>query len=269
VQTLSPEQLRRHRVPAGSLTLWWLGQAGFLLKSPAGKLVAVDPYLSNSCKAIGDRAGINMDRLIPAPLLPADLAGIDLYAITHSHGDHLDPETLAGYRAAGGTGPFLAPAETVEKLRELGVSADRIEMTWPNRVYRLGDVQVRATFAIPLGGDDLTHVGYLLAIDRGPSVYLTGDTAYHDVLATAMAPHKPDVLAAVINGAFRNMAPAEAARLAKELDVRIVIPCHYDLFPDNSLPPQLLRTNLQIEGIGGRYRQLEHGVPFTFPEASA
>ena len=269
MQPLSKEQLRRHRVPPGSLTLWWLGQAGFIVKSPAGVLVAVDPYLSNSCKAIGDEAGINMDRMVPPPLPPADLVGIDLYAITHSHGDHLDPETLAAYRGAGGTGPFLAPAETVEKLRGLGVPADRIEMTWPNRVYRLGDVQVRATFAVPLGGDDLTHVGYLVAIDNGPSVYVTGDTGYHDVLAAAMAPHKPDILAAVINGAFRNMSPAEAARLARLLDVRVVIPCHYDLFPDNSLPPQLLRTNLKTEGVGDRYRQLVHGAPYTFPETMA
>jgi L-ascorbate 6-phosphate lactonase len=268
MQTLSLEQLRNHRVPAGSLTLWWLGQGGFIVKSPAGKLVAVDPYLSNSCKAIGDRAGFDMDRLVPPPLSPAELAGIDLYAITHSHGDHLDPETLAGYRAAGGSGPFLAPAETLEELQKLGVSPDRIHLTWPNHVCTVGDFRIRATFAIPLGGDDLTHVGYLVGVERGPSVYVTGDTGYHEVLAAAMAPHKPDILAAVINGAFRNMGPAEAARLARQLDVRVVVPCHYDLFPDNSLPPQLLHTNLKIEGIGDRYRRLEHGAPFTFPETA-
>jgi L-ascorbate 6-phosphate lactonase len=263
---LTREQLRDHCVPAGALTLWWLGQAGFLAKSPGGALVAVDPYLSNSCQAIGAEGGFDMERMMPVPLEPADLLDIDLYAITHSHGDHLDPETVAGYRAAGGTGPFLAPAETVEKLQQLGVPAEQITMTWPNRVYRVGDVELRATFAIPLGGDDLTHVGYLLRVDGGPSVYLTGDTAYHDVLAAAVAPHRPEIFAPVINGAFRNMAPAEAARLARQLDARIVIPCHWDLFPDNSLPPQLLHTNLKCEGIGDRYRRLAHGVPFTYPE---
>ena len=43
METLSAEQLRAHRVPPGSLTLWWLGQAGFVIKSPAGKLVVIDP----------------------------------------------------------------------------------------------------------------------------------------------------------------------------------------------------------------------------------
>ena len=83
-------------------------------------------------------------------------------------------------------------------------------------------------------------------------------------MAVAAAPHGPDVLVAVINGAFRNMGPADAARLARELDVKVAIPCHFDMFPDNSLPPQLLHTNLKVEGIGERYQLLEHGVPFTF-----
>ncbi len=254
-----------HRVPPGKMTLWWLGQSGVVVKSPRGKIVAVDPYLTNSCKALGEQAGFNLDRMVPPPLAPADLLGIDLYAITHSHCDHLDPETLSGYRAAGGSGPYLAPAESAEKLRRLGVPADQITVTWPNHVYTLGDLQVRATLAIPFAADDLTHVGYLVAIEGGPTLYVTGDTGYHEILAAAAAPHKPDILMAVINPAFRNMSPAEAARLARQLDVKVAIPCHWDLFPDNSLPPQLLRTNLKIEGIGERYCRLEHGAAFTYP----
>jgi L-ascorbate metabolism protein UlaG (beta-lactamase superfamily) len=69
----------------------------------------------------------------------------------------------------------------------------------------------------------------------------------------------------VINGAFRNLGPAEAARLAKQLDVKIVIPCHHDMFHDNCQPPQMLRTNLIMEGIGDRYRLLERGRAYNFP----
>ncbi len=267
MQPISLDDVRRFRVPPRSVTLWWLGQAGYLLKSPEGKIVAVDPYLTNSCKAIGDGAGFDMDRLVPAPLAPRDLAGVDLYAMTHSHGDHLDPETLAGYRDAGGQGPYVAPPETVDRLVQLGVPRDEIHMMWPNKVHRVGDVRIRTTFAIPLGADDLTHVGYVVGVEGGVSVYFTGDTGYHEVLAHAAAPDHPDVLVAVINGAFRNLSPAEAARLGRDLNARFVVPCHYDLFRDNSLPPQLLRTNMKLEGIGERYRELEHGVPFTFEPA--
>ncbi|MBM3999685.1 MAG: MBL fold metallo-hydrolase [Planctomycetes bacterium] len=262
-------ELRAARVPSGSLTVWWLGQAGFVIKSPEGRIAVLDPYLSNSAKAIGEPFGLDLDRIVPPPIAASELVGIDLYAMTHGHADHFDPPTLAAYRAAGGTGPFLAPAETVEKLIESGVSEDEVIMTWPNKVVRVGDLSFRAMFAIPFSGDDLTHVGYLVSVDDGCRVYFTGDTAYHELLAVAARPHRPDVLVTVINPAFRNMGPVEAARLARELDVKVTIPCHYDLFPDNSLPPRIFRTNLIVEGIGDRYRALEQGIAYTYPESAA
>jgi L-ascorbate 6-phosphate lactonase len=258
------DAVRRHVVPDRSLVLWWLGQAGFLVKSPGGTVVVIDPYLSNSCKPIGDQHGFDMDRLVPPPLVAAELVGVHLYAVTHSHQDHLDPETVGDYRAAGGHGPYLAPAEAADKLRSLGVPAEQIEMTWPNKVFATGDVRLRAAFAIPFSGDDLTHVGYLVSCENGPTFYFTGDTDYHDLLGESVAAHHPDVMVTVINGAFRNLGPAEAARLARRIDPRVVIPCHYDLFPDNTQPPQMLRTNLQILGIGDRYRRLAPGEPLTF-----
>ena len=77
--------------------------------------------------------------------------------------------------------------------------------------------------------------------------------------------HKPDVVAVVINGTFRNMGPAEAARLVQQLDPKVAIPCHYDLFRANLVSPQAFHTNLQMLGIGEKYRRLEHGAPFAFP----
>jgi L-ascorbate 6-phosphate lactonase len=258
------QELRAFRVPDNSIALWWLGQAGFIVKSPGGRIVAIDPYLSNSCKAVGERYGFDMDRLVPPPMAPADLVGIDAYAMTHSHQDHLDPDTLVPYRAAGGTGPFVAPPETVEKLHAMGIPSAQTVMIWPNKTFTIGDLALRATFAIPLGGDDLTHVGYLARVQDGPSVYFTGDTGYHDVLASSVAEHKPDVMVTVINGTFRNLGPAEAATLARQIDAEVVIPCHYDLFRANLQHPHLLQTNLGLLGLADRYRLIAHGEPFVY-----
>jgi L-ascorbate 6-phosphate lactonase len=266
VNDLTIQQVRAHSTPPGHLTLWWLGQAGFLIKTPGGKVVALDPYLTNSCKAIGDQNGFNFDRQVPPPLAAGELAQVDAWLFTHSHQDHCDPETLAAARGSGAHGPYVAPPETIDKLRALGVPANETLMIWPNKTHLLGDLSVRAAFAIPLAGDDLTHVGYLLGVSGGPSVYFTGDTGWHELLADAMAPHKPDVLVTVINPAFRNLSPAEAAQLARRLDVKAVIPCHYELFADNCQPPQLLHTNLKLQGIGDRYRRLRYGEAFNWPE---
>lgn len=266
MSVLTIQQVRQHMTAPGHITLWWLGQAGFLVRTPTGVVVALDPYLSNSCRAIGEKEGFNFDRQVPPPLVAAELARVDAVLFTHSHQDHCDPETLAAARGAGGRGPYVAPPETMEKLSVLGVPAGEIVLIWPNKTHTIGDLSIRATFAVPLGGDDLTHVGYLLSVQGGPRVYFTGDTDWCDLLAEAVAPHQPDVLVTVINPAFKNLSPAQAALLARRIDAKAVIPCHYDMFADNCLPPQLLRTNLKLHGMGERYRPIRHGEAFTWPE---
>ena len=138
-------------------------------------------------------------------------------------------------------------------------------MVWPNKSFQLGDLTLRATFAIGFAADDMTHVGYLASIEDGPTFYFTGDTAYEDLVAIGVRDHHPDVMFTVINGCFRNMGPAEAAKLAKEVDPQVVIPSHFDMFHCNTVPPQMLHSNLTILGMGEKYKLLEHFQPFTYP----
>src|SRR5689334_13021117 len=121
MNTLNLRSINAHPTLPGTITLWWLGQAGFILKSPAGVTAVLDPYLSNSCKALGEQSGFNMDRQFPPPIAPEDLVGVQAYLMTHSQQDHVAPETLAAYRAAGGPGPSFAPAETIENLHNFVV----------------------------------------------------------------------------------------------------------------------------------------------------
>ena len=256
---LTMEAIRNYSVPEGSIAIWWLGQAGFLIKSPDGVLVALDPYLSDSCGLATRDMGMNFFRCYPPLMSPAQLKGIDLYAVTHSHQDHLDPETIQGYREAGGDGPYLAPPEAADKLRRLGVPDSQIVTTWPNKSHTVGDLRLRAALAIPFGGDDLTHVGYMVSAVDGPMLYFTGDTAYHETIGISVAEHKPDAMFAVINGTFRNLSPSEAALLASRIQPRVVIPYHYDLFPDGQMPPQTLRMNLMLHEMAERFLTLTPG----------
>jgi len=252
--------LRKTSVPDGTVGLAWLGQAGFVVKSPSGVLLAIDPYLSNSCEAVGQEAGLVMKRLFPSPLLPADLAPFDAIAFTHSHQDHVDPETVQPYLQTTGKGALIAPHEAADRLLALGAPADRIRLIWPNHTQQVGDLSLRATFAIPFAGDDLTHIGYLVEVRGGPRIYFTGDTDYNEILSISVAPYHPDVMVTVINPAFRNLSPREAATLAKAIGPRWVVPCHHDLFADNSLPDRMLRTNLVLQGIGETFCPLQHGI---------
>jgi L-ascorbate 6-phosphate lactonase len=265
-KTAMGRALRALVVPKGSVALARLGQAGFVVKSPGGTRIALDPYLSNSCEEVVRAAGLNMRRLVPSPLAPADLVDLDALVFTHSHQDHVDPETVVPYLKAGGRAPMVAPHEASDRLRSLGVPSEVIRLTWPNNIQEVGDLTLRATFAIPFAGDDLTHVGYAITVRDGPTVYFTGDTDYNEILGLSVAPLHPDVMVTVINPAFRNLSPREAARLAKEIGPRWVVPCHHDLFADNSLPDRLLRTNLVLQGMAEAFCPLELGVLRVFPK---
>ncbi|EME71477.1 Zn-dependent hydrolase, partial [Paramagnetospirillum caucaseum] len=69
------------QVDRGTLALWFLGQNGWMVKSPSGMVLAVDPYLSNSCHP--SRRGLDLDRRVPVPVAPEDLRA-DLLLCTHS-----------------------------------------------------------------------------------------------------------------------------------------------------------------------------------------
>ncbi|MCX5659439.1 MAG: MBL fold metallo-hydrolase [Planctomycetota bacterium] len=268
--TLTMRDIKQHVVPPGSLSIWWLGQMSFIFKSPGGKIIALDPYLSNSCYS--PTGSLDTNRRFPPPIAAADLVGVDLYLLTHTHQDHLDPETLGPYRAAGGDGPFAGPPEVYEKLLAAGIRPERVTMTWPNKIFELGDIRIRTTFAIPFGPDDLTHVGYFFEIlgseggKGGTKLYLTGDTGYEDILPLSITPLKPDVMITVINGGWRNLDTNSAAKLVQAVNPKVAIPCHYDLFRCNETSPLTFRTNLMWMGIAEKYRELKHGQAWTYPE---
>src|ERR1700680_3488348 len=47
-----------------------LGQSSFILKSPDGMIVAIHPYLTNSCGESAVGSGLSVDRLFPSLILP-------------------------------------------------------------------------------------------------------------------------------------------------------------------------------------------------------
>ena len=257
------ERVKSHTVPPQSISLWWLGQLGYILKSPQGQVIAIDPYLTNSCEP-GGRIyyDVNCDRRVPPPVEPEDLR-VDVLALTHSHQDHCDPETITRHRTSGFRGPYLAPGETMDLLMTLGVDRSEIILSWPNKEHRFGDLRFKSTFAIPARGDDVTHMGYLVFVDSGPTIYFTGDTDYHDILEY-VAEYKPDVMVLPINGCARNLGPNDATRLTQRINPKVVIPCHYDIFPDDGENLRVFRRCLIIVGLKDRLVELKHGETYTY-----
>lgn len=255
------ESVRRFKVDKGSVALWWLGQMGYLIKTPKGTLISVDAYLTNSCKKIGDTLGLNFDRRVPVFIEPEELE-VDHFLCTHSHYDHADPETIGRLRKEA-VETFVGPGLACEAFCRCGVGEARIQQVYPGAKTQISDVLVHGTFAMPTDDSDLNHMGFVLAVENGPRIYISGDTDYSDLLAHVRK-LEPDIMIVCINGGFNNMSHSEAADLAATIKPKVAIPCHYDMFPDNAADPQQFRACLHYRASDVRYEQLDYVQPFIF-----
>jgi L-ascorbate 6-phosphate lactonase len=255
------ESVRQFKVDKGSAALWWLGQMGYLLKTPEGTVLSVDAYLTNSCQKFGEALGLNMNRQVPVFIEPEEL-DVDHFLCTHSHYDHADPETIGRLRKQA-VQTFVGPGLACESFCNCGVDKAKIQQVYPGAKTQVSDVLIHGTFAMPTDDSDLNHMGFVLAVENGPRIYISGDTDYSNLLAHVRK-LEPDIMIACINGGFNNMSHWEAAELAAMLKPKVAIPCHYDMFPDNASDPQQFRAGLRYCAPQVRYEQLDYVKPFVF-----
>jgi len=255
------DAIRNFKVDKGSTALWWLGQMGFLIKTPAGTVISVDAYLTNSCKKIGDSLGVDLDRRVPVFIEPEEL-DVDHFLCTHSHGDHADPETI-GRARKDRIETFVGPGLACERFASCGVPGAKVRQTYPGGKLQVADITVYGTFAMPTDDSDLTHMGYVFAVENGPRIYISGDTDYTDLLGHVRK-LEPGVMISCINGGFNNLSHWEAAEVAALIKPQVAIPCHYDMFPDNRSDPQQFRACLKLKAPQVRYEQLDYVTPFVF-----
>ena len=209
--------------------LWFLGQAGYVMRS-GGVTLVIDPYLSDSAAKVLPE----LSRAIPVPIAPDDLRA-DIFIVTHDHLDHLDPETVGAYRHKEATS-FVAPRLACRKLRTLGVPERNIVRVDSGEEANLRGVSVLGVYAVPSAPDAIDTTGYRLKFANGRSVYHTADTGFAPLLLRG-AP-KAEVLLTCINGKWGNLGPEEAAELAVAVAPKVAIPNHYDVMAINAECPE-------------------------------
>lgn len=246
--------------PPGSLVVWWLGQSGFLIKSPHG-LLAVDLYLSEHLTKkyeATDRPHVRMTR---APLRGGDLGGVDLILASHKHSDHLDPGTLPDLLTASPTAVVVLPESIVEHALQLRLPRKKLVG------LDAGDTLERAGFrvhAVPSAHEGLDtdpsgrhlYLGFVTEAE-GRRLYHSGDSLAYPDLIERLGSDPFDVLFLPINGRDPargvpgNMTAAEAVDLAAAVKPRFVVPHHYDMFTFNTVP---------VEEFAAEARRLPDGV---------
>jgi len=218
------QQIAAATVPEGSVRLWWLSQAGFAFKTPAGKVVYLDPSLSDALERL-----YGFKRICSPPIAAEDVRA-DLVILTHEHADHLDPDALPVIARNNPQCRFAGPCGCGEGFALAGIHADRTVVLEPNRSEDLGPVVVHA---VPADHGDYSESALGLLLDfEGVRILATGDTSLRPRLFRPLFDLKPDVMLPCINGGFGNMTPLDAARLVQQAQPRYAIPCHYWTFAE-------------------------------------
>ncbi|HLI39851.1 MAG TPA: MBL fold metallo-hydrolase [Streptosporangiaceae bacterium] len=245
----APEPLstRLARPPAG-VELFWLGQAGFVLRSEGGGCVLVDAYLSDHLRAKYAGALFEHIRLQDAPVTPGGLPPLDAVLCSHEHSDHMDPVALPLICAASPAARLVVPAASTGRCAEIGLPSGRIFAADAGDVLDLAP-GVRA-FVVPAAHEELEYhggrcrwLGYVIEIG-GIRVYHSGDCTPYPGQAARLAELSPDIALLPVNGrdAYRrehgvpgNFHPAEAVCLCRDAGIPIMIGHHYGMFAFNTL----------------------------------
>jgi L-ascorbate metabolism protein UlaG (beta-lactamase superfamily) len=234
------------RAQGGKVEVLWLGQAATRITTPTGKVIVIDPFLTQNPKT-PDRFK-NLDAL----------GKVDLVLVTHGHMDHtadvadLAKRTGAKVLANSGLGSTMVSlgwveAEQAVRFNKGGTvtpAGPQVKITQVRAEHSsevtVTDPQTKKTTIHP-GGDP---VGFVLELENGFKLYHMGDTGIFGDMRFIGEYYKPDLVLIPIGGHFV-MSPQDAAYATREmLRPKYALPIHYGTSPVLKGTPQEYQSAL-------------------------
>jgi len=256
------EQIRSHR---SGIALWWVGNAGWLVKA-GDLLVGIDLDLESN------------ERIQPLPVSAEELAGeIDVAFATHHHGDHFNAPTLAQI-ASKPRCTFVLPSTCLAGAASAGIPRERIVVPEPLVPFEIKGVSVRPLHAIhgnqmftvltrePDFVDSIAHnCGYLMKIG-GRTFFWPGDSVLTEEHLALR-----DVNVLFVSPTVHNMHVDRSAILINALQPDLIIPQHFGTYREDDENrfwtkgyPDELRLALSAD-LQKRYRKLAIGEKLVIP----
>ena len=224
-------------ISPGELGIFWLGQAGFLIKDHRDRTFVIDPYLTDCGYRIR-----GFKRVSPMPIRPEDFKP-DYYLTTHLHFDHFDYDAIP-IVAERSNARFFGPSSCTHQMHEMGIAPERcvtMELEVPYEI----DPEFRITAVKADHGDMAPDAIGVILEAGGWCLYFSGDTALHTDWCEKIArTYHPDIAFLSINGAFGNMNAEEGAQAADLLGVQQAVPCHFWTFTEHGGNPQQFKDLL-------------------------
>jgi L-ascorbate metabolism protein UlaG (beta-lactamase superfamily) len=217
----------------GKVTVQWLGHAAFKITSVTGKVILIDPFITNNPKLSTYQKDLTK------------LGKADLILVTHAHGDHVgDSPALAKLHNA----PLYAPAGLNDSLVALNILPKELSPRFNKGgvITPLGDdIKITMTRAehssefkwtnptskqleIHVGGEP---AGFIIELENGFKIYHMGDTGLFGDMKFIGEYYQPDLVLIPIGGHFV-LSPRDAAYATRELlKPKYAIPMHYGTNP--------------------------------------
>lgn len=253
--------IQAYRTAVGKTAVWHLGQNSWILKGSDGRILAVDPYLTDYCASKRTREAVAKSRLLPIFIEPEDLKA-DVVLITHSHPDHADPFTLERLTIKK-TAVFLGPWQALKVVTEAGIPKEQQVLMHPLQTETVYGTAITGTFAEPTDFTDLNHMGFAVQFPGGRVWYNSGDTAKTELLGHVKA-LQPAMMAVCINGGYHNLSHWEAAEICALVQPEVAVPAHYDMMPHNLQSPHMFRKSLFEKARSVRYLRMEYYTAYEF-----
>jgi L-ascorbate metabolism protein UlaG (beta-lactamase superfamily) len=218
------------------LSITWLGHATFLLRSPGGKKILFDPWVTGNPKS---------------PELAKKLGALDLILITHGHGDHTGDAVAIGRSSGAQT---VAPYEVSVWLASKGLQ----HVTGMNPGGTLNALGLSITMVPAVHSSSIEEdgkiiylgvaTGYVVRFENGQTIYFAGDTSIFGDMRLIGEMYQPQIAFLPI-GDLYTMGPDQAAKACELLGAKQVVPMHYGTFPALTGTPARLRELVEPKGV--------------------
>lgn len=253
------QQIRSHNK---GLAVWWVGNAGWLIKAD-NILIGIDLDLSTADK-------------IKAPVItPEQLASeLDVIFVSHHHGDHCNTGTLRSLNRGQRT-TFVLPKTCLNRVTQLGIPADRLIVPEPGKPFDVKGVKVEPIHAIH-GNQEFTvltrepdfvesiryNCGYVLSVG-GKRFLHPGDSVLTE---EHLSQKNIDVL--FVSPTVHNMYLDRSMILINRLEPSYIFPQHFGTYvqtDENAFwtrgYPDELKLRLSNE-LQKRYHKVSQGEQF-------
>ncbi len=243
-----------HVALAAPAQITWYGHAAFKVVTPSGKVLLVDPWISNPSNP---NAKKDLE----------ELQKVDLIFLTHGHNDHIGDSVAVAQK----TGAKLVASFDLQKAMAAykGFPEKQVDRatagSFGGQISLLdGEVTVLFVPAVHGGSMDTPagpvyagHPGgFLISVKNGPRIYHTGDTDLFSDMALLKG--QVDLMLLCIGDKF-TMGPLRAAQAVDLIRPKMAVPMHFGTFPALTGTPEQFKSALRRYGLEFLMRQMEVG----------